>query len=366
MSKSSKSKSLLTLAFALIMAGSLCSCAKTGEPTITIEESKADLTVPFVENTVSSDDTQSETEDTPSGYGFFYEGDVKNGDIEFFNDKDFNEYNGGIITYHFNRESFKYPEDLEEGYLIFLDGIPQKVSYDGEEEQFMIISQPGNTKKEITLNITPKITKEMKDKEIFTLRMVSVTGISKQKEDAVFSEQRMSSPFSDIKIKPTVPLEIIEDNDVPSIMPAEFEEILITPQNSIKYNIQDYMDAVLMLNTAGGSWQSMFVLPEGENSIKADCIMYGYGSYTGKYRIFFFQNNEPVKIAGGWDCVDMEIKEGYMTKCEVEFENVNNRDEIFAIATPLDESVRSSFTMSENRLVLSERDPYYIEYKKTA
>lgn len=267
-----------------------------------------------------------------------YGGYIKNGETEYNCNYDFNEYNGGPITYYITRDSSMDSSEAEEGYMFFLDGVPQRFSYVNEEgvtEEggFIIISQPPNVNKEIVLNVTPKITEEMKDKEILALRLVAVTGKSKQDDDVVFPDFRVCVPMNDMKIKPILPLEIIEEDKAPLCMPVECEETVITGTERLKYSIMDGMEACVMLNTAGGSWQSMFVLPEGESTMKADCLMYGQKDYEGKYRVFFYKNNEPVKIAGGWDYIEMEIKEGYLTKCEVEFENLKNRDELLAIAT---------------------------------
>lgn len=337
----------------------LCSCAKTEEIPKTSEESQAEITNPFI-------DTSSETEAPLENYqyGFLYDGEIKNGDVEYTPGDTVNEYNGGNITYRMERDSEGNGGDAEEGYFVFIDGIMQEISCDSEKGEFIILSQPKDTIKEFFLNVVPKITEASKDKEIHVLRMVAVIDPSKQAEDAIFSEIRLSNTFSKTKIKSNVPLEIIDEKDLPVVMPTECEQIPANGNEISRYNIQQHAFADLSLIVNDGNWQSFFLLPEGSDRIKAECAMYGRDEWLGKYRVYFFQNNKPVKIVGGWDCVDMEIKEGYITRCEVEFENLSSRDEIFAIAVPLDDSITSSSPMSDNQLILSETDPHYLEFMK--
>lgn len=353
----------------LVIAGLFCSCAKTDIlPQNTAGNGNA-ITNPFVDTPESNASGVIEEPPINVSYGFTYGGYVKNGDTEYSPSPDIkNEYSGGEITYYIRRNSKGNASEAEEGYLIFLDGIPQQITYvgdDGKTEvgEFIIISQPPDVEKEIILAITPKITEAMMDKDELVLRMVAVTGKSKQDNDAVFPDNRICVPMNDFKIKPTVPLEISENP--PSVMAVECEQIAITPTETFKYNIQENLWSCVMLNTVGGSWQSMFILPENTSTITADCIMYAQTDYSGKYRIFFYRNNKPIKLTDGSDCIEMEVKNGFLTKCEVTLENLKNRDEIFAIATPLDKAVRDSAPMSEIRLVLSEADPYYVSYKNT-
>lgn len=83
--------------------------------------------------------------------------------------------------------------------------------------------------------------------------------------------------------------------------------------------------------------ESTFALKSGENCLTATLCAYSTMPDVQDYRVTVFVNHKPVKINGDYDCVDVKMEGGKISKTEITLENIKVGDFVYCIAAPLTE-----------------------------
>lgn len=83
--------------------------------------------------------------------------------------------------------------------------------------------------------------------------------------------------------------------------------------------------------------ESTFALKSGENCLTAILCAYSTMPDVQDYRVTVFVNHKPVKINGDYDCVDVTMEGGKISKTEITLENIKVGDFVYCIAAPLTE-----------------------------
>lgn len=275
------------------------------------------------------------------------------------------EYTGGELNISFTRHAFGSSDECEEGYMVYLGGVPQLLSLNGGEKAEMVsFSQKLETEETVIITFTPMITEDLKEEESLQLDLYSIAAPSYNvnPESNSVSVDHTGCLLTKRVISFKSPIEEIteEGNAL-----EEYESILITNTERVQYNIISDLDRFtrFFLYPVDGEDELVYCLPEGENSIELDMVIFGRDNY--RYRIFFYQNNQRVKFNGDYDYLDIDLQSGYLDRCRVKFENVNNRDIIYAVAVDLDAPADAFVVVkSFDCLILSETDHAYQEYLK--
>ena len=275
------------------------------------------------------------------------------------------EYTGGELNISFTRHAFGSLDECEEGYMVYLGGVPQLLSLNGGEKAEMVsFSQKLETEETVIISFTPMVTEDLKEEESLQLNLYSIAAPSYNvnPESNSVSVDHTGCLLTKRVISFKTPIEEIteEENAL-----EEYESILITNTERAQYNITSDLDRFtrFFLYPVDGEDELVYCLPEGKNSIELDMVIFGKDNY--RYRIFFYQNNQRVKFNGDYDYLDIDLQSGYLDRCRVKFENANNRDIIYAVAVDLDAPADAFVVIkSFDCLILSETDHAYQEYLK--
>lgn len=88
------------------------------------------------------------------------------------------EYNGEEINIVFSANSAGNKEKITDGYMAFIGGVPQVISVNGSEEaETVSVNFPKDEITNVSINIKPRITKELEDKKELNLQIVSIFNI---------------------------------------------------------------------------------------------------------------------------------------------------------------------------------------------
>ena len=157
------------LAVALVFL--LCSCAGTSE-----SDTQSLVSNPFE----TSENENSETPANDERYELYdkYQSGALQFDFSEMNDAQNIEYNGEKINLTFSANAANNREDITIGYMAFIGGIPQVISVNGSEEaETVSVNFPKDEITNVSINIKPRITKELEDKKELNLQIVSIFNI---------------------------------------------------------------------------------------------------------------------------------------------------------------------------------------------
>lgn len=250
--------------------------------------------------------------------------------------EDFMIYNGGEIEISFTAKGYSASGVREDGFMVFIDGMPQKISVNGKEKSILAVEEiKDGEEKEYVVKFTPVLSEEsVRNKDNLTLTFIDMTepyyapkgNVEKFKfpmnatagriklqvkcdtETAVFVPFAGFKEYSDIdtEVKPYLNLSFTEN--VTDIWTGECP-------TEIKLDIfsQDIAKAPLIRDN------------------KSDMSIVFYGRNVDKYKVVVFKNHEPIKINGA-DYLEADIKTGTVFKADFTVENVKPGDLIYAIA----------------------------------
>ena len=157
------------LAIALVFL--LCSCAGTSE-----SDTQSLVSNPFE----TSENENSETPANDERYELYdkYQSGALQFDFSEMNDAQNIEYNGEKINITFSANAANNRESITIGYMAFIGGIPQVISVNGSEEaETVSVNFPKDEITNVSINIKPRITKELEDKKELNLQIVSIFNI---------------------------------------------------------------------------------------------------------------------------------------------------------------------------------------------
>ena len=308
-----KKRILLSL-FAIALVLSLCSCAGTSE-----SDTQSLVSNPF--ETSENENSETPTEDERYELYDKYQSGSLSLDFSEMNDAQNVEYNGEEINITFSANAANNQEDITIGYMAFIGGIPQLISVNGSEEaETVSVSFPKDEITNVSINIKPRVTKEIEDKKELNLQIVSIFNI-----DYVPQGQYVGFGFGNINAGSTVYTACLTMNEKAETVElsgnAEFENIPASDSSLKSYTLKKAgeMDSGATLKMFSVNNETEHLILDN-NTQTCDVIFDGTDFDT--YNVLFYANHKRVQV-NGKDYATVSAKAGYVPKLTATLENVN-------------------------------------------
>lgn len=317
---------------------------ETESSAIEAESSTTEAESDTTESAAESEEPELSDDDYEELFGKYQSGYADFGDRSF-------EYKDGVIEKSFTAKTKGNEYDVEYGYMAYINGIPQKLSLNGGEPQEMVsVTLPPNTEQKITLDIKPALTEDIKREKELQVKFLSIFNPSYKPQGQYTGFGNAHNGTADGRqiIQPDGSEESISDMKTTT----EYESVAITKEVKKKYSLGD-IDAIGYITISDG----MITLKSGESSAKTEILM--LGNTANAYRVFLYKNHERIQI-NGCDCAEMKVENGKLSILGVEIPDVQNRDILYAVAIPIDDTENIiNLCKSGSALILSEDDPIY-------
>lgn len=308
---------------------------------------------PFTDSN-SSQTSETSADDYEELFGKYQTGSTKTSNYSLDDSMEF-EYNGGDIEFAFDMSTAGNKYEIEKGFMAFINGIPQKLSLNGgERSELVCVSQKPDKSSTITLSFTPTITEELIDEKKLQVKFINIFNPSYKPSGSFigFGNAHNGSPFLEFDINVNSSLAVSESDF--ELIKDKCESVLITDETAKKYKISkpDETRATTLSIIDAQTKEQPLTLHDGKPD--AELLMYGSEAYN--YRVYFYVNHERVKFNGG-DYLETEVKNGYLNVLELELENINERDIVYAVAVPTNSETGSmTVRKSGSALVVGEND----------
>ena len=319
-------KLIIASLLAIALVFSLCSCAGTSE-----SDTQSLVSNPFE----TSENENSETPANDERYELYdkYQSGALQFDFSEMNDAQNIEYNGEKINITFSANAANNREDITIGYMAFIGGIPQVISVNGSEEaETVSVNFPKDEITNVSINIKPRITKELEDKKELNLQIVSIFNIGyvPQGKYAGFG-------FGNINAGSAVYTACLTMNEKAETVElsgnAEFENIPASDSSLKSYTLKKAgkmsSGAILKMFSVNNETEYLIL----DKSTQTCDVLFD-GTDFDTYNVFFYVNHKRVQV-NGKDYAAVSAKAGYVPKLTTILENVNNHDIVYAIAVPL-------------------------------
>ncbi len=288
-------------------------------------------------------------DDYEEAFGKYQLGSIRYSNYSVSEDKMI-EYNGGNIELSFDADSTGNQYDVEAGYMAFINGIPQKLSLNGGENgELVCVSQAPNQKQKVTLSISPAVTEKLSGEDTLQLKLICIFNPSYKPSGNYksFGNAHSGQAFLEKDIKVNAPLEVSECMTAVT----EYESFVITDETSSIYKLGNLRkDAPTAVAIKDFDTNEQPVLRNGK--LKINLLLYGSEQYN--YNVYLYVNHDRIKF-NGCDYLSTKVKSGYLNVFETEFEGINERDIIYAVAVPVDSETGAMNTRkSESMLILDE------------
>ena len=336
--------SLLTIALAL----TLCACADTNESGV-----NSIVSNPFETSENENGDT-SANDDRYELYDKYQSGALQF-DFSEMNDAQNIEYNGEKINITFSANAASNREDITIGYMAFIGGIPQVLSVNGSEEaETVSVNFPKDDITNVSINIKPRITKELEDKKELNLQIVSIFNIG-----YVPQGKYVGFGFGNINAGSTVYTACLTMNEKAETVElsrnAEFENIPASDSSLKSYTLKKAgkmsSGAILKMFSVNNETEYLIL----DKSTQTCDVLFD-GTDFDTYNVFFYVNHKRVQV-NGKDYAAVSAKAGYVPKLTAILENVNNHDIVYAIAVPLtNDYTKARILKTTSRLSFSPDD----------
>ena len=341
-------KLIIASLLAIALVFSLCSCAGTSE-----SGTQSLVSNPFE----TSENENSETPEYDERYELYdkYQSGSLAFDFSEMNDAQNIEYNGEKINITFSANAANNREDITIGYMAFIGGIPQVISVNGSEEvETVSVNFPKDEITNVSINIKPRITKELEDKKELNLQIVSIFNIGyvPQGKYAGFG-------FGNINAGSTVYTACLTMNEKAETVElsgnAEFENIPASDSSLKSYTLKKAGEmssgAMLKLYSKDNETEHLIL----DKSTQTCDVLFD-GADFDTYNVFFYVNHKRVQV-NGKDYATVSAKAGYVPKLTAILENVNNHDIVYAIAVPLtNDYTKARILKTTSRLSFSPDD----------
>lgn len=341
-------KRIIASLLALSITLSLCSCAGTSE-----SGTQSLVSNPF--ETSENENSETPTEDERYELYDKYQSGSLSLDFSEMNDAQNVEYNGEEINITFSANAANNQEDITIGYMAFIGGIPQLISVNGSEEaETVSVSFPKDEITNVSINIKPRVTKEIEDKKELNLQIISIFNI-----DYVPQGQYVGFGFGNINAGSTVYTACLTMNEKAETVElsgnAEFENIPASDSSLKSYTLKKAgeMDSGATLKMFSVNNETEHLILDN-NTQTCDVIFDGTDFDT--YNVLFYANHKRVQV-NGKDYATVSAKAGYVPKLTATLENVNNHDIVYAIAVPLtDDYTKARLLKTTSQLSFSPDD----------
>lgn len=240
------------------------------------------------------------------------------------------------------------------GFMVFIDGIPQKYCSESSSEYSYISSfdVDENSEKTHKLTVDTVIDSDMPD-HIISISTMLVPEFVPPLETPTFGNyhrilRNMSKKLSDgiTDIAATSEYKALKaENRV--LTNEEKEEYRLREEDGSGYTVECDLQQFKRL-------EKTFTLKSGENCLTATLCAYSTQPDVQDYRITIFVNNKPVKINGNYDFIDVTMEGGKISKTEITLENIKEGDFVYCFAAPLAEGEMA--IKSASKMVISQND----------
>ena len=341
-------KLIIASLLAIALVFSLCSCAGTSE-----SDTQSLVLNPFE----TSENENSKTPANDERYELYdkYQSGALQFDFSEMNDAQNIEYNGEKINITFSANAANNREDITIGYMAFIGGIPQVISVNGSEEaETVSVNFPKDEITNVSINIKPRITKELEDKKELNLQIVSIFNIG-----YVPQGKYVGFGFGNINAGSTVYTACLTMNEKAETVElsgnAEFENIPTSDSSLKSYTLKKAGEmnsgAMLKLYSKDNETEHLIL----DKSIQTCDVLFD-GADFDTYNVFFYVNHKRVQV-NGKDYAAVSAKAGYVPKLTATLENVNNHDVVYAIAVPLtNDYTKARILKTTSRLSFSPDD----------
>lgn len=328
-----KRLSVLLLSTVLLVSG----CSKTvpdNIPNGTTSNGSSEISDPMKQPTGSSSEIPPAT-----SYGFNF----GNEDID---------YKDGKLTLSPMLMGGETPTKV--GFMVFVDGIPQKYCSEISPEYSYISSfdVEENSERTHKLTVDAMVDNDMSE-HIISVSTILVPEFVPPLETPTFGNyhrilRNMSKKLSDeiTDIATTNEYKVLKaENRV--LTNEEKEEYGLSEEYAAGYTVECDLQQFKRL-------EKTFTLKSDENSLAATLCAYSTQADVLDYRVTVFVNNKPVKINGNYDFIDVKMEGGKISKTEITIENIKEGDFVYCLAAPLVEGEMA--IKSASKMVIREND----------
>lgn len=223
------------------------------------------------------------------------------------------------------------------GFMVFIDGIPQKYCSENSAEYSYIsgFDVEENSEKTHELTVEPIIDNDMSE-HIISVSTILAPDFVPPLETPTFGNyhrilrnktKKLSDEITGIAAADEYKALKAENRVLTN---KEKEEYGLGEEYGTGYAVECDLQQFKRL-------ESTFALKSGENCLTATLCAYSTMPDVQDYRVTFFVNHKPVKINGDYDCVDVKMEGGKISKTEITLENIKVSDFVYCIAAPLTE-----------------------------
>lgn len=287
----------------------LCSCSEKNT-----EKTPADT---VLSNPFNVPEKNEIKQYTIGNYGFGYDTQ----ELEFI-------YESNDISIPLNFNNSDIP--IEVAPMIFINGIAQNYTSDVKFNTsiLQVLSLEENQSKKCKYSFTPTV-KDVKEKDNIYISSMLQPTFTPSESPYIFGVYH-----SLLSVVPAT----IEFKSKPVISDAKVKDspecTLITEAMKTEYNIENNGCDKFILNEKVKNDRSYYLCKN--NTL--DLTLYAYGNTGGsrKYRVSFYKNHELIQFNDGYDYIDFDVKNEYLTMSDININNVKTSDFIYAIAVPIE------------------------------
>jgi hypothetical protein len=273
--------------------------------------------------------------------------------IDFtFKDKDFFDespvYQGGEMSFDLVLEIGDEKElDAELGIVVALNGVLQNVSLNGGESSSMpTITAAPESSTDVKLSFTPTVaTGDKTDSGTVQIMIVNRPDFTITNEFpsgfiAMIQHGMVYFNFDLIAETPFAEKETKTfDNSESELITEEISERYQTTAGGTTFQLRNpnaTPEGVLngaVKSESNEETVDMGVVTQVDGKAKVD--FFATIDIPEKFRVAFFVGSKQVTVNGGFEYLTCDVKKGFLTTAEIEFDNVKSGDIISAIATPI-------------------------------
>jgi len=240
------------------------------------------------------------------------------------------------------------------GFAVFIDGIPQKYRSENSSEYSYIsgFDVEENSEKTHELTVRARADKAL-DEHFITIGSMLAPSFVPEPDAPYFGNyHRMLRNFSK-----TLPSEISSVSESVSINSLSAENSVLSKEDREKFSLgggdeSGYSTGVELLQS-GDRLERNYSVKSGETSVSLKLFTYSTMPDVCKYRVSVFVNHNPVRINGDFDCVDVIMEGGKISKTDIILDNIKQGDFIYCIAAPLSEG--NLLYKSDSKMVIGDK-----------
>lgn len=307
--------SVVLLSTAILVSG--CSKAEPDSiPSITTSNISSEISDPMKQPTDSSHEIPPAT-----SYGFN------------FGTKDI-DYGSGELVLSPTLMGGDTPTRV--GFMVFIDGIPQKYCSENSPEYSYISSFDieENSEKAHELTVDPIIDNDMSE-HIISVSTILAPDFVPPLETPTFGNYHRILRNKSKKLSDEITG--IAATDEYKVLKAENR--VLTNEEKEEYGLDEYESGYTVECDLQQfkRLEKTFTLKSGENCLTSTLCAYSTMPNVQPYRVTVFVNHKPVKINGIYDFIDVTMEGGKISKTEITLENIKVGDFVYCIAAPLTE-----------------------------